>query len=440
MNEQTALEAVEILNGYYSNMKFFVDQTFIKNTSSTTFNFDFLNCSHIVPVTTLDDIESDALNIYFFPSIMGEANGATVNVPGNICIISYNYALSSTLAHEVGHCFGLYHTDEICFDNENVTRVVTQNCTPNCDVAGDKICDTPAQRHPNGPSVDNCNVSYPTENPNYGNMMDIQTGPGARTYFTSGQKQRMQYYLQHYLNNLIFDVDVIASNKINGVNQSGTTLHFDGEPVNSGNPINLLYGIPHISRTDEEILNTIYKHHDWDNDNSQFRLAGNYIINKNFLFRTANFEQLYPTAIKNCLQEVSNSDLGIKELKDPWWVDGSGNQPDVFRELSSSNVNTFSAQIVSAGTYYSVRSPIQQPNDIFLSQTDKYHKFYFYNWNWSGTDPLTQNNIVNGYYETPVVFRNTNAEVKANLKGTQLSNNANTFKNSSQRKFIKTPD
>ncbi|HEX9740996.1 MAG TPA: hypothetical protein VGA29_09475, partial [Ignavibacteriaceae bacterium] len=89
--------------------------------------------------------------------------------------------------------------------------------------------------------------------------------------------------------------------------------------------------------------------------------------------------------------------------------------------------------------FYMVSSPAQQPNQIFLQQTGRYHKFYFGNWSSSGTDPLTQNNIVNGYYETPVVFRSTSGiEVKANLKGTQLSNNENAFSSSSQRKFVKT--
>jgi len=447
MSEQTALEAIEILNDYYTdnntNIKFFVDQTIITNTPSTTFNFDFVNCYTIDPQTTLPNLVNDALNIYFFPNIMDGVIGVTVNVPGNKCIVKYGYTSSSTIAHEVGHCFGLYHTDEICFGYENVTRVITQNCTPNCDDAGDKICDTHAQRNPNGSSVDNCNTSYPTENPNYGNIMDYQTGTGDRYYFTSGQKQRMQYILQSSLYELIFDVNVIASNKINEVNQSGTTLHFDGEQVYSGHPINLLYGIPHISRTDEEIISFIFKHHDWDDDYSQFRLAENYIINKNFLFRTANFDQLYPTTIKNCLIEVSNSDLGTKEMKDPWWLDGIGNQPDEFRELTSPNVNIFLNQEydpTGQNPFYKVRSPIQQPYDLFLSQTGRYHKFYFYNWGWSGTDDLIQNEIVNGYYETPVVFRSTNATVTANLKGTQLSNYADAYKNNSQRKFARTPD
>jgi V8-like Glu-specific endopeptidase len=100
----------------------------------------------------------------------------------------------------------------------------------------------------------------------------------------------------------------------------------------------------------------------------------------------------------------------------------------------------FLDQTLQGGNYYAVRSPIQQPQDVYLSQTGKYHKFYFGHWSSTGTDPLTQNNIVNGFYESPVVFRSGSATVTANLKGTQLSNQTNAYSNTSQRRFIQTPD
>jgi hypothetical protein len=161
------------------------------------------------------------------------------------------------------------------------------------------------------------------------------------------------------------------------------------------------------------------------------------------------------------LLNPSNDEI---EFKDPWLVDyddpaynGSDNRnrglSAIFKSRNAPfypNYDTFYGsdqylglfldQTLQGGNYYVVRSPIQQPQDIYLSQTGKYHKFYFGNWSSTGTDPLVQNNVVNGYYESPVVFRSGNAIVTANLKGTQLSNQTNAYSNTSQRRFIQTPD
>ena len=444
MTEQTARDAIDILNNYYmnTNMKFIIDEIFTVNTGSTTFNFDFIDCTAISPINLPDPIIQDALNIYFFPNLMNGNQGVTFQVPGNSCAVSYNSAQTSTLAHEVGHCFGLFHTDAICNGYENIVRTFDPetNCYPNWDVAGDKIGDTPAQRNPDGYSYDNCNIDYPTTNPNFGNIMDTQTGAGARTFFTYGQKQRMQDNLQNVLNNIKFKVYVIASNKISGENQSGTTLHFDGRPVNSGEPIDLFYGINHISKTDDEILNTTFKHHDWDNDFTQYKLTENYNIDKNNLKRDAIFINIYPISIKNRLKEVSNSDLGDKEIKDPWWVDGSGNQPNIYRELSSSTAMVFLEQDPTFDPNipnYSVKAV--SPQDINLGGSLGTHRFYFLNRD--GTDVTFDNANAD---ETAVVFQDSIQGVdpvaQANFKGTQLSNDVDAFNTNSQRKFVKSDD
>lgn len=431
MTDQEAENAIALLNDFYSrtftNMKFVVDEIKAIQTTNTTFNFQFVNCSSISPGLIESPQVQNALNIYFYPSLQYGAAGVTFTVPGNTCVISYSAAQSSTVAHEVGHCFGLYHTDEFeCFGKEN-----NPGCTSNCTTAGDKICDTPAQRNPSGPSTDNCGIAYPTTNPNYGNIMDLQTGGGARTYFTSGQRQKINSVLQTTLSSLKFFVSVTASNKINNVNQSGTTLNFDGANVNSGSSINLLYGLNHISKTNHEILSTNYKHHNWDGDFKQFKLTENYDIKKSDLTRTANFIQLNIVNIKNSLTEVSGSDLGIKELKDPWRVSG-GSQPNVFDPLSASSVNVFLGQnpnfLPDLPTYY-IRGSLSQP--IYLSQTGKTHTFYFQSWSVSNAVLQFPNNN-----ETAVTFASVNATVTANLKGHLLTNSTAAISSNSQRKIV----
>ncbi|MFA6597038.1 MAG: zinc-dependent metalloprotease [Ignavibacteriaceae bacterium] len=440
MSEQTARAAIDTLNKYYAqafvDMRFYIDQMLILNTSSTTFDYEEVDCSSISVINLVEPTVQNALNIYFFPSIKAGAKGVAFRVPGRACVISYAYALSSTTAHEVGHCFGLYHTNEIEFGLENIVRTSTQTCPANWDLAGDKVGDTPAQASSGGSDADNCGSTYPS-NPNHGNMMDTQTGDGERTYFTYGQKQRMQYYLQNYLNDLIFWVNVIVSNKIAGDNQTGTFLHIDGQYVPSGLGINLLYGRTHTGKTDSEILNSNYKHHDWDEINSQFKLTEPFNIRLDKPFRDANFVQIHPATVKNVLTEVSNSDLGRKDIKDPWWVDQNGTQPNDFRDLSpSSNINIFLIQNPDPNDatkpYYSVKALQTQIIPINGINTT----FYFQNWSANTATSASLQNA--NALETGVVFKEANATVSANYKGTQLSNTSIAFANNSQRKIVTT--
>ena len=53
------------------------------------------------------------------------------------------------LAHELGHFYGLYHTHETAFGTELVNKL-------NCEIAGDFICDTPADPLLHGSNVVNC--------------------------------------------------------------------------------------------------------------------------------------------------------------------------------------------------------------------------------------------------------------------------------------------
>lgn len=79
--------------------------------------------------------------------------------------------------------------------------------------------------------------------------------------------------------------------------------------------------------------------------------------------------------------------------------------------------------------------------DILLTQTGKTHRFYFQKWsrNFISGQPSAEFQDSMSL-QTPVVFKNPNAIVNANLKGTQLSNTSTTYNNTSQNKFLKTSD
>jgi len=83
--------------------------------------------------------------------------------------------------------------------------------------------------------------------------------------------------------------------------------------------------------------------------------------------------------------------------------------------------------------YYLVSNSVSQ--DIYLSQTDKTHKFYIQNWSAGGANFQNANNV-----ETAVVFTSANAVVTASLKGTQLSNKSSAYNNSGQRKVLRLPN
>ena len=65
----------------------------------------------------------------------------------------------STLSHEFGHYFSLFHTHEVATGTEKVTRDTFDPCY-NCNVAGDQICDTPADPRLNDVNVDESTCEY----------------------------------------------------------------------------------------------------------------------------------------------------------------------------------------------------------------------------------------------------------------------------------------
>jgi hypothetical protein len=140
--------------------------------------------------------------------------GAYVSLSGPGNVSNTNDIVS--MAHEVGHALGLYHTFEPhpwdpFHGTESVTRVAGDACW-DCDVDGDLICDTPAD--PDQDNDDNITGSYLAANTNAscvytGSRQDECSQPytpstaNAMSYgrvtclsqFTVGQGNRMRYFL-----------------------------------------------------------------------------------------------------------------------------------------------------------------------------------------------------------------------------------------------------
>lgn len=140
ISEEVVLREVERLSAAFApaNMAFEV----------CTFNY--INDSKFFNLTKFDearliayDIEN-TINIYFVNQISSAKEGRicgytyypTKNLD-NVFMANACVPQGTTLIHELGHFFGLYHTHEVQFGTELVSGA-------NCTAAGDLICDTAA--------------------------------------------------------------------------------------------------------------------------------------------------------------------------------------------------------------------------------------------------------------------------------------------------------
>jgi hypothetical protein len=114
----------------------FVDNDFFYNDCSTSTQWDTLK--RVAPA-------AEAINVYWVPDESGfgycgvsafPGSGSQGIIMNNACG-GLSQPFNSTIVHEIGHYFNLFHTHESAFGvecpNEN-----------NCSTAGDLLCDTPA--------------------------------------------------------------------------------------------------------------------------------------------------------------------------------------------------------------------------------------------------------------------------------------------------------
>lgn len=94
--------------------------------------------------------------------------------------------MNRTLTHELGHGFALFHT----FQGGSCSET-------NCELQGDRVCDTPPTTLNSSCSNPACGGTQQVEN-----YMDY-TGQSCKDMFTEGQKERMRLSIQNSRSNLI---------------------------------------------------------------------------------------------------------------------------------------------------------------------------------------------------------------------------------------------
>lgn len=208
--------ALEIVNMRYAPIEFHFFRCEEPNYIDDTDAFNGL----IQATDEIDDLVNDNLvanvvNIFFGPNIIDDDSVSTLCGFARFPWLTGNYLFmdngcttnGSTLSHELGHYFGLYHThhSSSTIDPEHVTRNSGDPCW-NCETGGDLLCDTEADPELSDSTVDDMTCAYtggasetctddtPSQvlpyNPDPANLMSYSR-KDCRDFFSAGQYARM---------------------------------------------------------------------------------------------------------------------------------------------------------------------------------------------------------------------------------------------------------
>ena len=195
-----ALAAFDRLNEYYIDASIHFYQCSAINYIDNSIYYDYTKSQK----TALDSAYavSNVVNIYVANTVSNSSGYICghAEFPGGLDFVMQSTSCmknGSTLAHEMGHYFSLFHTHETAFGNEAVNGF-------DCVFQGDEICDTPADPQLTSSNFSNAGCNYygtvGDENgaqydPMVNNLMSYASKE-CRTVFTLGQTVRILSALQ----------------------------------------------------------------------------------------------------------------------------------------------------------------------------------------------------------------------------------------------------
>ncbi len=167
-----------------------IGSDFIDN--DTYYNFQSSLFNSLISVNP----HSNAIDVYLLAPNTSSYGGRASGIPGNALVLGANYAGTSVLSHEMGHCLGLYHTHSGrgCGDFANCSEALDGS---NCSTCGDMVCDTPADPCLSGQVTSNCiYVGGSGFTPLTDNIQSYSL-PQCMSTFTEGQIARMHTIIEN---------------------------------------------------------------------------------------------------------------------------------------------------------------------------------------------------------------------------------------------------
>jgi hypothetical protein len=179
-----------------------------------------------------EDIQEDAINIYLGPAV-GAATGVAQSIPGTALLLSGVLDSYSALSHLLGHCLGLYNT------NETVFGVEAPNGS-NGATTGDLVADTAADPGLQGWVESDCELaaafadSFPDYAPDATNIMS-EGRMSCWSTFTEDQRMRVASAIQSY--KVLTDVAVVSTAVYLNATETTTMLGQTAFPVSPTNAV-----------------------------------------------------------------------------------------------------------------------------------------------------------------------------------------------------------
>lgn len=144
----------------------------------------------------------------------------------------------TTLTHELGHAFGLYHTFQGVAYTNQTSCPVNNNCTTD----GDLVCDTSPSRSMYGVSVPSNSSIDPCTGQNFdGTQYNIMNYTSVERKFTEGQRDRAVLMMMDYRKNLLNSLG--AKDPAAIIPSSVTVIPAQCNPAGIVNDINNNYAI-----------------------------------------------------------------------------------------------------------------------------------------------------------------------------------------------------